>query len=93
MDRNVLRSLTWYLTGHGPFNGHLSNIGRSTTDRCRFCGTEKETSEHLLFKCDSIAQRRLKFFKAHKIEKPNNKINMPDLLANIRDLNLNLDFV
>ena len=41
MDRNVLRSLTWYLTGHGPFNGHLNNIGKSITHRCRFCGTEK----------------------------------------------------
>ena len=55
MDRNRLRSITWYLTVHGPFNGHLNKIGKSPTDRCRFYGTERETSEHILFLCEAVA--------------------------------------
>lgn len=53
IGRSKLRTLISFLTGHGPFKGHLSKIGSIPADEsteCR-CGTGFETAEHLLCQC------------------------------------------
>ena len=43
----------WCLTETGPFKNHLfkMNLIGINDEICRFCNMERETAEHLLFKC------------------------------------------
>lgn len=92
MDRSSLKSLTWYLTGHGPFNYHLYKLGKSPTEYCRFCDLEQETAEHLLFGCSALAPRRLNNLNAYTIQWPNaDPIDVHDLVAFIKDLDLKFE--
>ena len=51
LPRDKLRLVVGWLTGHWRINYHLHNMGISYTDGCRWCGSERETTEHLLCQC------------------------------------------
>ena len=48
------REATWCLTGAGPFKSYLHKCGLTDEPICRFCGQADETSERLLFACDTL---------------------------------------
>jgi hypothetical protein len=46
------------LTGHDTLRRHLYVIGLSNNPNCRKCGTEGETSVHILCECEALASLR-----------------------------------
>ena len=62
LPRSELRIITGLLTGHCPALYHLKNIGKVTSDVCRFCNSEQESSAHLLCFCGALAPPRRNFF-------------------------------
>ena len=53
------------LTGHNTLRSHLYIMGISNNPTCRKCGTEEETSGHILCECEALASLRhtyLSFF-------------------------------
>jgi len=46
------------LTGHVTLRRHLYIIGLSNNPTCRKCGTEEETSVHILCECEALASLR-----------------------------------
>lgn len=59
LNRNDIRLITGFYTGHFPIKHYLKIINAETDDSCRFCGLESETAEHLLCDCEVIARKRL----------------------------------
>lgn len=62
LNKKSLRIFIGLLTGHCPARYHLKKISRSQIDVCRFCGCEKETSQHLLCDCPALFASRKKYF-------------------------------
>jgi hypothetical protein len=46
------------LTGHNTLRRHLYVMGLSSNPTCRKCGTEEETSVHILCECEALASLR-----------------------------------
>jgi hypothetical protein len=46
------------LTGHNILRRNLYIMGLSTIPTCRKCGTEEETSVHILCECEALASLR-----------------------------------
>ena len=46
------------LTGHNTLRRHLYIMGLSNNTICRKCGTEEETSVHILCECEALASLR-----------------------------------
>ena len=46
------------LTGYNTLRRHLYIMGLSNNPTCRKCGTEKETSVHILCECEALASLR-----------------------------------
>jgi len=46
------------LTGHNTLRRHLYIMGLSNNPICRKCGTEEETSVHVLCECEVLASLR-----------------------------------
>jgi len=46
------------LTGHNTLRRHLHVMGLNDNPTCRKCGTEKETSAHILCECEALASPR-----------------------------------
>jgi hypothetical protein len=46
------------LTGHNVLIRHLYVMGLSNNRNCRKCGTEEETSVHILCECETLASLR-----------------------------------
>jgi len=46
------------LTGHNTLRRHLYVMGMSNNPTCRKCGTEEETSVHILCECEALASLR-----------------------------------
>jgi hypothetical protein len=46
------------LTGHNTLRRHLHIMGLSNNSICRKCGTEEETSVHILCECEPLASLR-----------------------------------
>jgi hypothetical protein len=46
------------LTGNNTFRRHLYVMGLSNNPTCRKCGTEEETSVHILCECEALASFR-----------------------------------
>ena len=42
------------LTGHGNNKAHLFRINRTNSDTCRYCQTNPETIDHILFNCQAL---------------------------------------
>ena len=49
------------LTGHNTPRRHLHVMGLSNDPACRKCGTEGETSVHILCECEALASPRHKY--------------------------------
>jgi hypothetical protein len=53
-------SFTFYL-GHNTLRRHLHVMGLSNDPTCRKCGTEEETSVHILCECEALASLRHRY--------------------------------
>jgi len=57
-NRPQSRIVIGLLTGHNTLRGHLYVMGLSNNPICRKCGTEEETSVHVLCACEALASLR-----------------------------------
>jgi hypothetical protein len=49
------------LTGNNTLRRHLHVMGLSNDPNCRKCGTEEETSVHILCECEALASLRHRY--------------------------------
>ena len=54
-NRAQSRVVIGLLTGHKTLRRHLYIMGLSNNPTCRKCGTEEETSVHILCECEGLA--------------------------------------
>ena len=57
-NRTQIRVVVGLLTGHNTLRRHLHVMGLSNDPACRKCGTEEETSVHILCECEALASLR-----------------------------------
>jgi hypothetical protein len=57
-NRTQSRVVIGLLTGHNTLRWHLYVMGLSSNPICRKCGTEEETSVHVLCECEALASLR-----------------------------------
>jgi len=57
-NRTQSRVVAGLLTGHNTLRRHLCTVRLSNNPTCRKCGTEEETSVHILCDCEALASRR-----------------------------------
>ena len=57
-NRTQIRVVVGLLTGHNNLRRHLHVMGLSNDPACRKCGTEEETSVHILCECEALASLR-----------------------------------
>jgi hypothetical protein len=57
-NRTQTRVVTGLLTGHNTLRRHLHIMGLCNDSMCRKCGTEEETSVHILCECEALASLR-----------------------------------
>ena len=60
-NRTQMRVVVGLLTGHNTLRRHLHVMGLSNDPACRKCGTEEETSLHILCECEALASLRHKY--------------------------------
>jgi len=56
--RTQSRVVIGFLTGHNTLRKHLYIMGVNNNPTCRKCGTEEETSVHILCECETLASLR-----------------------------------
>ncbi|XP_045507722.1 uncharacterized protein LOC123703686 [Colias croceus] len=61
LRRVQLRVITGTLTGHGPFNKHLFNLGITDSPLCRACMATEETAAHVIMECKGVAEYRARY--------------------------------
>jgi hypothetical protein len=54
-NRTQSRDVIGLLTGNNTLRRHLYIMGLSNNTTCRKCGTEEETSVHILCECEILA--------------------------------------
>jgi hypothetical protein len=57
-NRSQSRVVTGLLTGHNTLCKHLHLMGLTDSPLCSKCGVEKETSAHILCRCEALASIR-----------------------------------
>jgi len=57
-NRTQSRAVTGLLTGCNTLRRHLHLMGVSDSPLCRRCGSEEETSAHILCECETLASPR-----------------------------------
>jgi len=57
-NRTQTRAVIGLLTGHNTLRRHLHVMGLNDNPTCRKCGTEEETSAHILCECEALASLR-----------------------------------
>jgi hypothetical protein len=57
-NRTQTRVVTSLLAGHNTLRRHLHIMGLCNNPMCRKCGTEEETSVHILCECEALASLR-----------------------------------
>jgi len=57
-NRTQTRFVIGLLTGHNTLRRHLHIMGLCNDPMCRKCGTEEETSVHILCECEALATLR-----------------------------------
>jgi len=57
-NRTQSRVVIGLFTGHNTLRRHLYRMGLSHNPTCRKCGTEEETSGHILCECEDLASLR-----------------------------------
>ena len=60
-NRTQSRAVIGLLTGHNTMRRHLHVMGLSNNSTCRKCGTEEETSAHILGECEALASLRPRY--------------------------------
>jgi hypothetical protein len=55
VNRTQPRAVIGLLTRHNTLRIHLHMMGLSNNPTCRKCGTEEETSVHILCECKALA--------------------------------------
>lgn len=89
MTRGELRTVTGYLTGHCDLRYQLYKMGRSSTETCRFCELEPETSEHVLCRCPRLFDRRVRYFGDRVVTPSDVWDSLPGRIVGfVRSLNL-----
>ncbi|VEN58452.1 unnamed protein product [Callosobruchus maculatus] len=58
LDRSNLRLLVGLLTGHNTFRRHLFVTRVVNDPTCTWCGEEKESSAHILCRCETLGYHR-----------------------------------
>jgi hypothetical protein len=61
LDRTQSRAVIGLLMGHNILRRHLHVMGLCDSPICRKCGTEEESSVHILCKCEALASLRHKY--------------------------------
>jgi hypothetical protein len=57
-NRTQTRVVTGLLNEHNTWRRHLHIMGLCNDPMCRKCGTEEETSVHILYECEALASLR-----------------------------------
>jgi len=60
-NKTQSRVVTSLLTGHNTLRRHLHVMRLSNNPTCRKCGTEEETSVHILGECVALASLRHRY--------------------------------
>jgi hypothetical protein len=60
-NRTQSRVVIGLLTGHNTLRRHLHVMGLISDPTCRRCGTEEETSVHVLCECEALASPRHRY--------------------------------
>ena len=63
-NRTQSRVVIGLLTGHNTLRRHLYVMGLCNNPTCRKCGTEGETSVHILCECEPLASLRHSYLGA-----------------------------
>jgi len=58
LDRTQTKAVIGLLTEHNTLRKHLCIMGIGNDPMCRKCGTEEETSVHILCECEALASLR-----------------------------------
>ena len=58
LNRTQSSVVTGLLVGHNTLRRHLYLMGLTNNNSCRRCGTEEETSLHILSECEALASLR-----------------------------------
>jgi hypothetical protein len=58
LNRTQSRVVIGLLAGHNTLRRHLYIVGLSNNPTCTKCGTEEETSVHILCECEALASLR-----------------------------------
>ena len=53
-NRTQTRAVIGLLTGHNTLRRHLHIMGLNDNPTCRKCGTEEETSAHIVCECEAL---------------------------------------
>ena len=91
-NKNNLRILTGFLTGHCRLKGHLKKMGMTEENGCRFCQEQEETPRHLLAECDAVGQKRARSLGSYQISiRDAPLLEPPQLLSFIKELGLGVE--
>jgi len=63
-NRTQSRVVIGLLTGHNTLRRHLYIMGLNNNPTCRKCGTEEETSVHILCECEALASLRYTYLSS-----------------------------
>lgn len=78
LTRPNLRKITHIITGHGPFNKHLFNLGVTDSPLCRGCLEAEETAAHIILECTGVTT-----YRANHLGTPR---TLPEVIGDTRGL-------
>jgi hypothetical protein len=73
-NRTQSRVVIGLLTGHNTLWKHLHTMGLSDNAICRKCGTEEETSVHILCECEALASLRHTYMGSFFLDPENMRV-------------------
>ena len=89
LSRKDLSILIGALTGHMSINSFLFKLNLTDCKSCRFCGTNEETITHVLCKCRSLCQQRIRHFdKDFILTEDVRKQRYLDIIGFIKDIGI-----
>jgi hypothetical protein len=84
-----IRTIVGALTGHMGINYMLFKLRLSDTPICRFCGSQEETSIHILCVCMALDSARRKNFSAERIRQVDiRRLHFRRILSFMKDVGL-----
>jgi hypothetical protein len=73
-NRTQTGAVIGLLTGHNTPRRHVHVMGLSNNPTCRKCGTEEETSVHILCECEALASLRHKYLGSFFLDPENIRV-------------------